>query len=245
MDKVNQGKIEDLVDHGYELRISDYISEGFSLVRENLGVFVGFAVVSMIIASMAGVLMIGSILVSAPLSAGYIIAANKARSGFKPEFGDFFKGFDFFGQLVVYSLIVLLIMVCMAIPIGIFVLFMVNINGGGIVGGLLAMSFALGIIAAIIYIAVSYIWAPHLVVFGDMKAWDAMETSRKIVKKNFGNILGFLMLLGLINFAGALFLGVGLLFTIPATAVALYIAFEDVTELSLEYNENIDRHLVD
>jgi NhaP-type Na+/H+ or K+/H+ antiporter len=61
-----------------------------------------------------------------------------------------------------------------------------------------------------------------------MEFWDSMEISRKLVTKKWWNIFGFLLLLLLINFAGALVFFVGLLFTIPITYCALYAAFEDI-----------------
>ena len=123
---------------------------------------------------------------------------------------------------------------------------MVAMDLDGEIAVFFALLFAMGIGAIILYLAVSFIWAPHLILFANKRAWESMETSRNIIKKDFWNFVGFGMLLGLINIAGALFFGIGLLYTIPASACALYLAFEDVTEMRLENNDGyIERHLVD
>ena len=112
----------------------------------------------------------------------------------------FFKGFDFFVQLLLYSLIT-----------GIFVF----------VGLIL-------LIIPGIYLAVAYTFVPLFIVFGKMEFWDGMEFSRKLITKKWWNIFGFLILLMLINIAGTLAFFVGLLFTIPLTYCAIYAAFDDI-----------------
>ena len=246
MEIISQNKIDDLVENGYTLRVSDYISGGFQMVKDNLGLFVGFTMIMFIINGFAGIVPFGSLAVGAPLSAGLFLAANKASKGYELEFGDFFKGFDYFGQLVVYSILMMLIIMVLFIPIGVFGFSMFAMGFDDDIIVLFALVLGLMSFIGILYLAISFIWAPHLIVFAKKKAWDSMETSRKIIKHDFWNFVGFGMLLGLINIAGFLCFGVGLLYTIPASACALYLAFEDVTEMSLENNgDYLERHLVD
>jgi uncharacterized membrane protein len=77
-------------------------------------------------------------------------------------------------------------------------------------------------------ISVMWIFSSFFILFPKYKAWDAMEASRKVVFKKFFNWLGFLLLLGIFNVAGAICLLVGLLVTVPTTMCAIYVAFEDV-----------------
>jgi uncharacterized membrane protein len=79
-----------------------------------------------------------------------------------------------------------------------------------------------------IYLAVAYSATSYLIVFRKMDFWQAMETSRKAVSKEWFSIFGLGIVLALINLAGALVLGIGLLFTIPLTACAAYAAFADI-----------------
>ncbi len=79
-----------------------------------------------------------------------------------------------------------------------------------------------------IYFAVAYSFSLLFVVFLKMDFWPAMEASRKIISKNFWSFLGFFIILSLINILGILALGLGFLFTIPATYCMVYAAFESV-----------------
>lgn len=246
METVSQNKIDDLIENGFSLRVSEYISGGFQMVKDNAGLFVGFTLLTLIINSIAGIVPFGAIAVSTPLAAGFFLAANKLNKGDQLDLSDFFKGFEYFGQLVVYTVLLVLLFAALAIPVGLFIFTMIAFDFGGEGAFFLVFMFGLAVFMGAAYMAISFMWAPHLIVFANKKAWESMEISHRIIKKDFWNFAGFGLLLGLINLAGLLCFGLGLLFTIPASACALYLAFEDVTDLKLENNDGyIESHLVD
>jgi hypothetical protein len=193
-------KAENLIQQGYETDAGSYIRRGWEIFQDNMGIFIGYTLIALLISTAAAFIPFGTLLVSGPLTAGFYIVANKISKGEPYEFGTFFKGFDFFVPLLLYTLIS-----------GIFI--------------------ALGLVALIvpgIYLAVAYIFAPLFIVFGKMEFWDGMEYSRKLITRKWWNIFGFLLLIFLINVAGALAFLVGLLFTIPLSGCAIYAAFEDI-----------------
>lgn len=193
-------KAENLIQQGYETDAGSYIRRGWEIFQENMGIFIGYTLIVLLISTAAAFIPFGTLLVSGPLTAGFYIVANKISKGEPYEFGTFFKGFDFFVPLLLYTLIS-----------GIFI--------------------ALGLVALIvpgIYLAVAYTFAPLFIVFGKMEFWDGMEYSRKLITRRWWNIFGFLLLIFLINVAGALAFLVGLLFTIPLSSCAIYAAFEDI-----------------
>ena len=193
-------KAEHLIQQGYETDAGSYIRRGWEIFQENIGMFIGYTLITIAISVAAAFIPFGSLLVSGPLTAGFYIVANKISKGEPYEFGTFFKGFDFFVPLLLWTLI------------------------GGIF-------IALGLVALIvpgIYLAVAYTFVPLFIVFGKIEFWDGMEFSRKLVTKKWWNIFGFVLLLMLINMVGALAFLVGLLFTIPITYCAIYVAFEDI-----------------
>lgn len=245
MEIIDQHKIDDLMERGFTLRGSDYISGGIQMVKDHLGPFVGFTLLSLIINAAAGVVPFGGLLVGAPLSAGFFIVANRINQGIEPEIGDFFKGFEYFGQLVVYTLLTALLIVALLIPLGLVAITMTAFSFDSDPGVFFIFMFGMVAFFVAIYIGISLIWAPHLIVFANKRAWESMETSFKVIKQDFWNFAGFAMLLVLLNLGGLLCLGVGLLFTIPASACAIYLAFEDVMELDQEgRGDDIERHLV-
>jgi uncharacterized membrane protein len=58
-----------------------------------------------------------------------------------------------------------------------------------------------------------------------------METSRKIITKNWFAFFGFAFALFALNLLGALALGVGLLVSVPVTSCAAAIAYKEIIGL--------------
>ncbi|MDD4235719.1 MAG: hypothetical protein PHF99_06870 [Bacteroidales bacterium] len=197
-------KLQSLVDNGYTFNMNYYFNQGMNLFKKFMGPYVGYTALYFAIVFFASIIpMIGglvSLFIQPILIAGFYIVANDLMREMPIDFSRFFKGFEFYIQLIAANLIVSIFVV-----LGIFAL---------IIPG--------------IYFAVAYTFTPLFILFLGYDFWAAMEWSRKIVTKNFWPILGFVIIIGLINIAGALFCFVGLLFTLPATSCMIYSAFEDV-----------------
>ena len=193
-------KTEHLIQQGYETDAGNYIRRGWDIFQENMGIFIAYTLIMLLISVVSAFIPFGSIVVSGPLTAGFYIVANKISKGEPYEFGTFFKGFDFFVQLLLWTL----------------------------VGGIFIALGLVALIIPGIYLAVAYTFVPLFIVFGKMEFWDGMEFSRKLITRNWWNIFGFVLLLFLINLVGTLAFFVGLLFTIPITYCAIYAAFEDI-----------------
>lgn len=197
-------KLQALTERGYDFNLNQYLNQGFELFKQFTGGYVGFTAIYLAIVFVANFLpMVGgliSLFIQPILVAGFYIVANDLLRHQPVDFNRFFKGFEFYIQLIVANLI-----------IGIFVIV-----------GLFAL------IIPGVYLAVSYTFTPFFIIFLGYDFWPAMEWSRKIITKNFWPVLGFVLILALINVAGALFCLVGLLFTLPVTSCMIYSSFEDV-----------------
>ncbi|MCK9254165.1 MAG: hypothetical protein GX793_08190 [Bacteroidales bacterium] len=196
---------EKLINEGYEVKTKQYVQEGFELFKKYSSGFISLYLIIFgiaIIASSPELRNVGNILslLQAPLIAGFLLVANDVIKGDNPKFVDFFNGFKFFFPLLLLNIIS-----------GIFIL--------------------LGMVLLIIpglYLAVSYSFANMFIIFFNYDFWTAMELSRKIITKNWWAIFGFFIVILLINLAGILACGIGVLFTLPATTCMMYIAFEDI-----------------
>ncbi len=146
--------------------------------------------------------MIGySALLAPPLYAGFYLVANKLSRGEEVIYPDFFAGFRFWIPAAVVSL-------------------------------LSQTLIALGLIALIIpgiYLAVSYLFAIPMGIFGGLDPWAAMEWSRKLITRNWWRFFGLLLILVVLNLLGLVLAGIGLLLTIPLTFLVLYVVFEELT----------------
>ena len=71
-----------------------------------------------------------------------------------------------------------------------------------------------------IYFALSYSFAPYLLMTKKMGVWESMETSRKAVTKNLWRFFGLSLILGIVNIVGALLFLIPLFWLIPISVIA-------------------------
>lgn len=250
MNIIPTGKVQDLLDHGFNFERSFYFSEGLELFKKDAGQFSGYGFLYCILAVIAAYVPFGSLLLTPSLTVGFTLGAHKVSRREPLDFGVFFKGFDYFLQLLLYTLFVGLISLVVIIPF-IIIMFVGGAFfgiGSELVIGLMAIIFILLFMGGLTAIRTIYIFSQHFIVFGKMEAWQAMETSRKIITQNFWPIFGMVLLLGLMNLGGFLLCGLGLVITIPLSQCIIYVAFRELVNLDNFYDESdhdILNHLVD
>jgi uncharacterized membrane protein len=106
-----------------------------------------------------------------------------------------------------------------------------------IVSGIfIALGFLLLILPGI-YLAVAYSFVIPLILERKMGFWQAMETSRKVITKRWFAFLGLGLLMFVINLAGIIPLGLGLLVTIPLTYCTYVAAYESVLGMNASSDE--------
>jgi uncharacterized membrane protein len=214
MESRGMGGVEALIQQGYTVKIGEYIKQGWELFKKNAWGYIGFTLVYFLFGliiqqldkSAAPLGSVVNIALSGPLAAGWYIVAFKQLRNRIPEFGDFFKGFNNY-----------------------LTFFLISLVAGILIG--------LGMILLIlpgIYLAVAYLFATAFAVSQRMDFWTAMEASRKLITKKWFSFFGFVLVLFLLNFVGALALGIGLFVTIPVSACAIAAAYADIVGLSAE-----------
>jgi len=186
------------------LPLGGYVKTGWDLFKQYPGGFVGFCLLYLLIqAALNSIPYVGAVAafaVSTPLLMGNFIVSAKLLHGQTPEFRDFFAGFQYFLPLLLLSLVAGLF-----IGIGTILL---------IIPGL--------------YLLVAYMFASYLVVDRGLDFWPAMELSRRTVNPRWFGYFAFALLVVLLNLAGAIALGVGLLVTIPVSFCAVTAAYADL-----------------
>jgi len=146
-------------------------------------------------------MIVYSTLLAPPCYAGFYLVANKMSRGEEVVYPDFFAGFRFWISSVIISL-------------------------------LSQVLIAVGLIALIlpgIYLGVGYLFAIQMGIFGGMDPWSAMEWSRKLITRNWWQFLVLVLIFIVLNAAGILLAGIGLVVTLPLTFLVLYVLFEDLT----------------
>lgn len=258
MTEQQRNRLNSIIEEGYTFDLGTYISRGFALFQKSAGNFIAFAFLAGIIIVVASLIpFIGSLLTNLILTpvllVGGYLAAHALSKSEQFEFGTFFKGFDFVGPLASAALVTNLIVFAAFIPM----LLVWYMNGAAdwfyqvIENPVLVdappnipfWSFIL--LAPAVYLGVAYSWAYHFIAFYGMGFWEAMETSRKIIGKKWGLFFLFFLILGLLVGLGFLLFFVGVLVTFPVLMCASYAAFEDVTGLLSEQEDDLVEHLVD
>jgi hypothetical protein len=168
----------------------------------------------MVVIYVQAYMIVYSTLLAPPLYAGFYLVANKISRGEEVIYPDFFGGFRFWIPTAVISL-------------------------------LTQVLIAIGLIALIIpgiYLAVGYLFAIQMGIFGGLDPWSAMEWSRKLITRNWWRFLGLLLVLVVLNVLGLLLAGIGLLFTVPLTFLVLYVVFEEITREVFSEEESSATH---
>ncbi|MEZ4775371.1 MAG: hypothetical protein R3D00_19460 [Bacteroidia bacterium] len=197
-------RYQHLVDQGYEFRMGDYINRGWQLFTADPWPLIGFYFLlmfgSIIVSLIPFVGSIGMMIISPVLSAGMYIYIDKIAKGEDRSFNDFFSAFNLLGQLFL----------------------------GNFIGGMLTMLGVLFFIIPGIYLGVAYALVLPLITFAGLEFWPALETSRKVITKNWWAFFGFFIVVGFIVVSGILLLGVGIFATIPLGTCITYAAYEAI-----------------
>jgi|CXWL01.1.fsa_nt_gi uncharacterized membrane protein len=254
-------KIERILSEGSDFKFSDYISRGFAILQKNLGGFIGYTAIFLVLYFVIGLIpffvgpFANMLVVGPAMITGFYLVARKLDRGERTEFGDFFRGFDFTGQLALGALVTNLFTWISVIP------FLIVVWDSGLVEWYMDVlanpteqpgipdlppAWSLLLLLPSIYLSIAYAWTFPFVALYGMGFWDAMEASRRMLTKHWFIYFLFSMVVGLIVFAGIFLLCVGLLATIPAAFCMIYAAFADVTKLNEETSEGdgIERHLI-
>ena len=243
---------QNLLREGYRFEMSKYIDDGWKLYTKGAGSFIGFLLlfilISIVLSVVGTIIPFASIItpfVTNTIFAGMFIFCRQLSKGHQ-EFGDFFQGFQSFGQLALFYLVMLLISSPMLIlyftyffPFDMFMGIMdgsvspdqVNeemtyrmMENVGTYGWIMLL-----LVIFSIYISISYIFTLPLIVDAKLGFWRAMETSRRIVGKKFFGFLGMFILLGILGAAGILFTcGLGAFVVGPFFICIIFVAYDRI-----------------
>jgi uncharacterized membrane protein len=175
-----------------QVSASRWIGAGWDLVMADLGPYV--------LATLIFFLLSGVPFIQGALIAGFHIYTMKKMHGRRTDFGDLFKGFNFFVPTLVAMLL-----------IGAFTF----------LGTLACIIPGLVVAAALKF---TYLF----IVDKRMDFWPAMQASHAVVKLDYFGFTMFLLLAALVNLVGFLCCIVGLLVTFPVTIAAITVAYKEI-----------------
>lgn len=214
-----QDKIIQLSEQGYSVRVGDYFGEAWALIKPHLGIFIGFSLLSFVIAMMVSIVPFAGIVVNPLISAAFYLALRAADKGENVSLDTFFSVLktEHIGNLILTAL----------------------------VSALLIIIGMLFIILPGIYLAVGYSFIVPLVLFsGEKDFWQILENSRKIITANWWGIFGWIIVVGIVvTFATIFTLFIGLVVIYPWFYAISYVGYKDIVGFDEEEKELSD-HLV-
>src|SRR5437588_13084725 len=162
-----------------------WIGQGWELVQSDFGNYILIALVF--------TLLNGVPFIQGALIAGFHIFTMKKLMGRPAEFGDLFKGFNYFVPTLVASILI----------------------------GLFTFVGTLACIIPGLVVAAMYKFTYLFIIDKRMDFWPAMQASHSIVKQDYFGFTMFLLALIGINILGALCLVIGVFVSIPVTIAAI------------------------
>ncbi len=176
-----------------------WISAGWALVREDLSTFLLMTLIALALTVAAGFTLVGPILVGGPLLAGMFGAVRRRMLEGHLDFMDLFQGFNTFLDTFLLGLVV-----------SVFSL-----------AGLALCIIPFFLVGAL------YLFPFLFLIERRIGFWDAMESSRKIAGRELAGYVAFFLTLCLLNLAGLILAGVGVLITIPVSLAAIAVAYDE------------------
>lgn len=256
-------KIEDVITYGYKFDMGKYMSIGWKNFKQEAGSYIGFTILYFVIIFAIALIPFANLLSSAiqyTLIAGIFIFTRNMLNG-RETFGDFFSGFNSFGQIILFWLVLVLFMmpaivifVIYLIPAGVVPELITGNPDMDYIGELVEdmLSERMGsiiylyifLMLYIIYLYISYSFTLVFIVDRGLSFWDAMEASRKVIAKNFFSFLGMYIVLALlITFGTIVTCGLGILVLIPYLYNVIFAAYDDIVgpeEDIADQNQNLE-----
>jgi hypothetical protein len=214
------------------VRPMECLRGGWDLIKGQYWLFLGLSVAAIFIGSAVpmGILL-------GPMMCGLYLALFQRQRGEQVSFDLLFKGFDFFADSLIATLIQVVPMLLVLIPTYIisFIFFLPAMEPGrrGAPPDLFPLFtffiiiFLLVMIVSIV-IGVFFAFTYPLIVDRRLSGINAVKTSIKAATGNLGGVLGLMLLMMLISFVGVLLCYVGAILVMPLHFAAWSIAYRQV-----------------
>jgi hypothetical protein len=186
------------------IRPVECLKESKALIGDQYWLFVGITTIGLLIASAVPMnILLG------PMMCGIYLCFRDRMNGKRAVFDTLFKGFDYFVETLIATLILMGVTMVVIVPL--YIVMVVVILGASQAGddGLpLMMGVVFGATAIImlfsVLVYVFFIFVYPLILFGRLKAIPAIKTSVRAALANFAGILGLVLLIFLISTVAAM-----------------------------------------
>lgn len=219
------------------------LKEGWALIKDQYWLFLGIVFVGVFVGGAVPLVLIG------PMMVGIFLCFFRRMRGEPVEFGNLFKGFDYFAQSLIAALIQAIPMVIVIVPLYIimFVFMVMSGSRGGRMDPDQSATFAftfLGfylvfivvIITVAVIVSIFFMFTFPLIGDRNLSGVDAVKLSIKAARANFGGVLGLVLICVGLGILGVLCCYVGAFFVMPVSFASYAVAYRRVfPELSQNF----------
>ncbi len=207
------------------------MKEGWELIKDEYWLIFGITFVGMLI---GGLIPFG-LGIGAMFCGIYLVIFKKWRK--EPiEFGDLFKGFDYFGPGLVVSLFVIVpVLISMIFVYGSIIALMLalagsGVNGDSVVWALIGTVFVEAVVVSLVISCLHALvmFAYPLIVDKKLGGVDAFKLSAKAVWQNLSGVVGIILVEFVMGLAGYMAFGIGLYFVLPIMFAGVLVAYRRV-----------------
>jgi hypothetical protein len=242
-------ELDQIIQEQNQVKLTDSFSYSWNDFKRQAGPYLGFTVLAFLISFIIAFIPFGSLIVSPFIGLGYATFLYEERMNRNTEFGNFFKSFQKFGDVILTYLLTLVAYFIAAIPLmflGGIAFFrelakaQTNPMGfdpvftTGLIAGILVTIVLFLIIAACTH------FATYFAYFYDVKPIEAIKLSVRMGLRNFGHMILLFLFSGFVAAIGAILCGVGLLVTLPIASLIIYYTFEGITKLEKNNDPDFD-----
>lgn len=233
------------------IRPSECLSEGWNMIKDNYGLFLGISLLGMVI---GGCIPCVSFFLAGPIAVGIFYCLQRQYRREQVEFGMMFKGFEVIVPAMVVGII-------QSIPEIIAQIFRLTVNVGdaliktrggssnflqsgdtALAGGIVIIAIVVGLGFLILGIAwrISFFFAlPLLAEYPELGIADVIKLSFRAGWANWGMIFVLGILQGLAALVGVLALCIGILFVMPIIQASNIMAYRMVFPPRESNNPNL------
>jgi len=240
------------------------LSLGFDIWKKGFGLLTAFMLIFAVISIIASMIpyigsFANSLVISPVLTVGAFLYAYKTDFKLNPEFGDFFDGFKFAGNIVIAQLIMTVAYIVCALPIIMNVMGYFDFNelidlqddpiamSEMMTDVFSSISKPLLFASILAYLVVGSIcsFTFLFIAFFGLDAIPALKYSVKFTTKHFLLLFVYYIVITILAFLGMIGFIIGVILTVTLIYTCTYAAFRNVTDLEGFSNSDESDNVID
>jgi len=209
------------------------LKTGWATIKDRYWLFLGITLVAMLIGGAVPVILIG------PMMCGLYLCLLAKMRGEQPQFELLFKGFDYFVPGLIAAAIQVVPALVLILPAyTIFLVFALSTLPGHdpyaqsqsppAIFFVVLVLFIIFAVAVALVLNVLFLLAYPLIVDRKLSGWDAIKTSARAAMKNFGGLLGLVLLNAGLAILGVIACYVGIIFVLPIAFASYAAAYRQI-----------------